>query len=91
MTKKTLRDRREYTKLMIEVYGPAMNIESLARAFNVTPGTMSNKISDGTCSVPTFLERGIRMADTTIVAEYFFDRREQSKTEFLKEQAKLAS
>lgn len=64
--------------LMLERYGPRLDISQLAAVLSVEKKTLYNKISTGTCPVKTYLDCGQRWADARDVAEHFDAMRAQA-------------
>ena len=56
---------------LLDKYGPRLNIDQLAEVLSLSPKTLLNQISAGTCSVSTYLDGGKRWADVRDVAERF--------------------
>lgn len=61
--------------LMIEKYGPRMNMTQLAAMMEIAETTLYNQISAGTCPIPTYREGKARFADVRDVAKYLDDAR----------------
>ncbi len=63
---------------LLDKYGPRLDIAQLADVLDLTPKTLLNQISAGTCSVRTYLDGGKRWADVRDVAERFDALRSQA-------------
>lgn len=61
--------------LIAEKYGLRLDMTQLATVLNVEKGTLYNKVSAGTCPVPTYVDGGKRFADYRDVAKHFDDLR----------------
>lgn len=63
---------------LLEKYGLRLTTEQLAEALGMAHGTLRNKISAGTLTVPTYLDGGTRYADYRDVAAYMDEKRKQA-------------
>jgi predicted DNA-binding transcriptional regulator AlpA len=57
--------------MLLESYGPRLNIEQLAKVLGITKGAVYNQISAETFPIATYLDGGKRWADCRDVAEHF--------------------
>ena len=55
---------------LLETYGPRLTMKQAADALGIGLGTIRNRISAGTISLPTYLDGGSRFADSRDVAAY---------------------
>lgn len=78
-------------ELLFEKYGPTLDIAELAEVLKMSEGTLKNRLSAGTCPVPTYREGGKRVANVQDVATYLDRRRNEAEKEFRKERAHLAA
>lgn len=58
-----------------EKYGLRLDMQQLAAVLNIEKATLYNKVSAGTCPVPTYVDGGKRFADYRDVAKHFDDLR----------------
>jgi predicted DNA-binding transcriptional regulator AlpA len=56
--------------LLVETYGPRLNIEQLAKVLGLSKGAIYNQISANTFPVETYLDGGKRWADYRDVAAH---------------------
>lgn len=56
---------------ILERYGLRLSIPELAAVLGIEPKTLYNKVSAGTCPVPTYVDGGKRFADYRDVAKHF--------------------
>lgn len=61
--------------LIAEKYGLRLDMQQLAAVLNIEKATLYNKVSAGTCPVPTYVDGGKRFADYRDVAKHFDDLR----------------
>jgi predicted DNA-binding transcriptional regulator AlpA len=57
--------------MLIETYGPRLNIEQLATVLGITKGAVYNQISADKFPIATYVDGGKRWADCRDVAEHF--------------------
>jgi len=60
---------------MIEKHGLRLDLEALATELDTTPANLRRRISEGTLSIPTYVDGGKRWADARDVAMYFDQQR----------------
>ena len=65
---------------IIERYGLRLNMVQLADPLGVKRGTILNRISAGTFSIPTYLDGAMRYADHRDVAEHLDRCRAEAST-----------
>lgn len=61
--------------IVAEKYGLRLSMEQLAEVLAVEKTTLYNKVSAGTCPVPTYVDGNKRWADHRDVAKHFDDMR----------------
>ena len=54
-----------------EKYGLRLDVNQLAQVLGISPGTVLNRISANTFSIPTYIDNGKRYADYRDVAAHF--------------------
>ena len=64
---------------VLDKYGPRVDIEQLADILSASKKTLYNRISAGTCPVPTYVDGGKRWADFRDVAQHFDELRGQAE------------
>ena len=57
--------------VLIEKYGIRMDLEELASILDTTASNLRRRISEGTLTIPTYVDGGKRWADVRDVAEHF--------------------
>lgn len=56
--------------VLIEKYGIRVDLEGLASILDTTAANLRRRISEGTLTIPTYVDGGRRWADVRDVAEY---------------------
>jgi predicted DNA-binding transcriptional regulator AlpA len=64
--------------MLIETYGPRLNIEQLATVLGITKGAVYNQISAERFPIATYVDGGKRWADCRDVAEHFEQCRQRA-------------
>lgn len=57
--------------LLLDSYGPRLNIEQLATVLGISKGAVYNQISAGSFPIATYVDGGKRWADSRDVADHF--------------------
>jgi hypothetical protein len=56
--------------VLIEKHGLRVDLEGLGTILDTTPANLRRRISEGTLTIPTYVDGGRRWADVRDVAEY---------------------
>lgn len=64
--------------MLLESYGPRLNIEQLATVLGITKGAIYNQISAETFPIATYVDGGKRWADCRDVAAHFESCRQRA-------------
>jgi len=61
--------------VLIEQHGLRVDLDRLATILETTPANLRRKVSDGTLTIPTYMDGNKRLADVRDVALYFDQQR----------------
>lgn len=65
--------------VLIEKHGLRVDLESLASILDTSAANLRRRISEGTLTIPTYVDGGKRWADTRDVADYFDTMRQTAR------------
>lgn len=78
--KSTINGSSLVTQMFVaEKYGLRLDINQLAHILNISPGTVLNRISANTFTIPTYIDSGKRYADFRDVALHFDNVRKNAE------------
>ena len=65
--------------VLIEKHGLRVDLEALADILDTSAANLRRRISEGTLTIPTYMDGGKRWADTRDVADYFDAMRQTAR------------
>lgn len=65
--------------VLIEKHGLRVDLEALASILDTSAANLRRRISEGTMTIPTYVDGGKRWADTRDVADYFDTMRQTAR------------
>ena len=69
------------TLVLMEQYGPRVNMETLAKLLGFTTSSLHNRLGRKELEIPTYLDGKMRFADTRDVAEFLDRKRNEARQE----------